>query len=316
MKLLIIGGTRFVGLAITKAALERGHVVTVFHRGIAQSEDIKGAEHIIGDRDSDLTGLANTDLSWDVTIDVCAYRPNQVDALADALGSRGGKYVYISTISVYADDIPEHSAETGKLVDLGPLQDADLKSVPIDNKTYGPLKLLCEQRAQEIFGDILIVRPTYVLGPGDYTMRFPKWVQRISAGGVVTCPKPAENPFQYIDARDQATFVIDMVDKSVTGTFNSCVSPEISFGQLMNTIVATVGPPGVSLDWVDISEEDAKLASSEYPLCSGRSGSPMMTLDSAAAVQNGLKFRPLSDTITDTLSWLNEQSAVTGDPRL
>lgn len=306
-----------MGLAITKEAIARGHAVTVFHRGVTQSEDINGADHLIGDRDNDLSALADKELSWDMTIDVCAYRPDQVDTLIGVLGSRGGKYVYISTISVYSEDVPAHSDETGKLVDTQHLQDADFKPGPIDKRTYGPLKLLCEQRAQAIFGgDILIIRPTYVIGPEDYTMRFPKWVQRISAGGVVTCPNPGGVPVQYIDARDQAIFVLDMMEGSATGTFNCCISPELTFRELLDVIVATVAPPGTVLDWVDLSEEDAKLASASCPMWHGPESNALMTMDSAAAVANGLKFRPLSETITDTLGWLNEQSATSAGSRL
>ena len=306
MRILIIGGTRFVGLAITQEAVRRGHLVSVFHRGTA-SEELSGVQHLIGDRDSDLSALANTELSWDVTIDVCGYRPYQIDAVADTIGNRGGQYVYISTISVYADDTPVHSNEhSGKLVDLLPLDGKDHKTVPIGEKTYGPLKLLCEMRAKERFGDILIIRPTYVVGPGDYTMRFPKWVKRISEGGVVDCPKPAENPMQYVDARDQATFTIDLVEKRMNGVFNCCLSPETTFGEMLEGIVSAVGAPGVSLNWVDLTDDQTKLASAEYPLWSGREGSPMMTMDASAAVENGLRFRPLNETARDTLGWLSD----------
>ncbi|CAM9166188.1 unnamed protein product, partial [Ectocarpus fasciculatus] len=306
MKFLIIGGTRFVGLAITQEAVRRGHQVSVFHRGITASEELTGVQHIIGDRDADLSVLTDAEQSWDVTIDVCAYRPHQVDALADALGGRAGRYVYISTISVYADDTPVHSNEhTGKLVDFSPLDGEDHRTVPIGEKTYGPLKLLCENRAKDRFGDILIIRPTYVVGPGDYTMRFPNWLKRISEGGVVDCPKPAENPMQYVDARDQATFTVALVEKSISGVFNCCLSPETTFGQMLEGIVRAVGAPGVSLNWIELTDEEAKLATANYPLWSGRDGSPMMTMDASAAVEKGLTFRPLEETVRDTMSWLS-----------
>ena len=136
MRILIIGGTRFVGLTITKEALSRGHQVSVFHRGVTASEELDGVHHLIGDRDEDMSALSDPELSWDVTVDVCGYRPHQIDSLAAALGSRGGRYVYISTVSVYADDTPIHSDEnTGKFVDLSPLADVDNATVPIGQKT-------------------------------------------------------------------------------------------------------------------------------------------------------------------------------------
>lgn len=310
MRLLIIGGTRFVGLAITKEAISRGHTVTVFHRGSTR-KGLEGVEHIIGDRDSDLSGLADESLSWDATIDVCAYRPGQVDSLANVLGDRrGGKYVYISTVSVFAEDVDLHANEEGKKVDLSPLEGLDCSTCPIDSKTYGPLKLLCEQRVLARFHENkpLIIRPTYVVGPEDYTMRFPKWVQKISDGGVIDCPNPRENPFQFIDARDQAIFICDLIERGDTLTpsltFNSCISPEITFGELLESIARSVGPPGTTLNWIDVPLDiPAPDVTAKYTLWS-RKASSIMAIDSSAAVANGLKFRPLSETIADTLAWL------------
>jgi 2'-hydroxyisoflavone reductase len=154
----------------------------------------------------------------------------------------------------------------------------------------------------------LIVRPIFLFGPNDHTKRFPVWVQRIAAGGVIDCPKPVENPFQYIDARDQATFVVDLVERGVIGAFNSCVSPEITFGELLESILRAVAPPGTVLNWVEVNSDDEK--ANKYPLWSGRTASSMMTMASASAVENGLRFRPLSETISDTAKWLASK-----DPR-
>lgn len=296
-----------MGLAITREAARRGHEVSVFHRGVTAVGSLDGVHHIIGDRDMDLSALADTSLSWDVTIDVCGYRPHQIDALAAVLGSRAGLYVYVSTVSVYADETPVHSDEiNGTMVSMVPLDGEDTTSVPIGGKTYGPLKLLCELRAQALYKDLLIIRPTYVVGPEDYTMRFPKWVQRISAGGTVDCPNPPSIPMQYIDARDQAAFVVDLIDRGMIGVFNCCVTPEITFGEMIDCIVKTVGAPDVSINWVDVNEDSTDLAAS-FPLWSGREGTAMMTMDATAAVSNGLTFRPLSETVTDTLRWLQQK---------
>ena len=120
------------------------------------------------------------------------------------------------------------------------------------------------------------------------------------------CPNPPGNSMQYIDARDQATFVLDLIDSRTKGAFNCCLSPEITFGEMLECIARTVGPPDVTLNWIDLSEEAAELASASYPLWSGRSGSPVSTMDASAAIAKGLKFRPLEETIIDTLTWLEK----------
>jgi 2'-hydroxyisoflavone reductase len=303
MRILIIGGTRFVGLAIAEEALSRGHSVTVFHRGQTNCGDIASAERIQGDRNSDLSGLSG-DQSWDATIDVCGYRPNQIDRLHAALGTRAGRMIYISTVSVYAEDIPHNSNESGPLVSTTSLAGADTDQIPIDGSTYGPLKLLCEKRVEAIYNDALIIRPTYVIGPHDYTMRFPKWVKLISKGGQVDCPSPESNAVQFIDARDQAAFVVSLIERGVSGIFHT-VAPSTSFKGMLDAIVDAVGGLGVSLRW--IPPEDVLLRKSEFPMWSGEKSEGMLAMDGSAAVSAGLTIRPLSETIRDTLTWLISQ---------
>jgi 2'-hydroxyisoflavone reductase len=304
MRILLIGGTRFVGLAIAREALSRGHDVTIFHRGTTAPVGLEGATFIIGDRDEDDSVLAEG--QWDATVDVCAYRPHQVDRLFDALAARGGQQVYISTVSVYEQNIPAGSDESAELASLAPLEGLDPAACDITGETYGPLKVMCENRVQELYTSPIIIRPTYVVGPDDYTMRFPTWVQRIAAGGVVQAPEPRDNAMQYVDARDQAAFVITLLEQGTVGTFHT-PAPAITFEEMLVTIVDTVGPQGTTLDWVTPSDADS-LQPLDFPLWAGTEAVGMMAMDSSAAINAGLSFRPLAATVSDTLEWLSNRA--------
>jgi 2'-hydroxyisoflavone reductase len=195
LRILVIGGTRFIGRHLVEHALTAGHSVTLLHRGQSAHDLFPDAEHRIGDRDDDLALLAAGE--WDVTIDMCAYFPRQVHALADALDGRGGRYTLISSVSVYQSPLPTNFAETAPLIELsGPVP------TEVTANTYGGLKVLCERAALERFGtDTLIVRPTYVVGPHDLSWRFPWWVMKLAQGGDVLAPGPRHSPMQLIDAR-------------------------------------------------------------------------------------------------------------------
>ena len=246
MRILVVGGTRFVGRHVVQTALGRGHEVTLLHRGRTGPDLFPGAEHLLTDRDGDLAVLAGRE--FDATVDACAYRPTQVEHLADALGGRGGQHLFVSTVSVYAP--PSGPGIT---------EDAELHTPPgpevteVTDETYGPLKVACEQAAAARYGaTLLVVRPTYVVGPHDYTWRFPYWVARIAAGGRVLCPGDPTAPMQVIDARDQATFMVDLLERGEGGTFHSVSpAPPYGFGDLLDAVAATVAPPGTTLEWVD-----------------------------------------------------------------
>ena len=298
MRILFIGGTRFVGRAIAEHAAAAGHEVTVMHRG---NTDLPGVESIIGDRENDLALLAGR--TWDATIDVCAYRPHQVEAVADALGDRGGRYVFISTVSVYAEDIAHHSTESARLADTA-VAEADPAGVAIDGQTYGPLKVLCEQRTVQRFADPLIIRPTYVVGPHDYTMRFPTWVRRIAEQSVVDCPGPRDAAMQYIDARDQAAFVVGLVEQGMPGAFH-CAAPSTTFGEMLDGIRTALGSQ-CEFRWLDA--QDCQGRESEFPLWAGGESSATLSMDPSAALAAGLRIRGFSETVRDTREWLAGQS--------
>ncbi len=304
MRILVIGGTRFIGRHLAQHALRSGHQVTLFHRGrTADAADpaFVGAEHRIGDRDADLSALATGD--WDVTIDMCAYFPRHVHELADALGGRGGRYTFVSSVSAYGLPVPVNFRE-----DEAPLAELTDPTVEeITDQTYGGLKVLGERAAMERFGpQTLVVRPTYVVGPFDVSWRFPYWVMRLAAGGEVLAPGPATDPTQLIDARDLAAWIVAMNERGRSGVFHA-VGPEraLTWGSMLTAIADAVAPEGTSLRWLDrdflVSEG---VTDADLPLWPGvEPDTAMLTANPAAAIGEGLQLRPLAETITDTYAW-------------
>jgi 2'-hydroxyisoflavone reductase len=197
MQMLIVGGTSFVGRAIAWSAWHQGHEVSVFNRGVTPNDLPEAIERLTGDRHADLSALA--DRSFDVTVDATAYRPSDVERLSVALGERGGHYVQISSISAYEDPpAPGATEATLSIVD-----DPEDLEAPVGPKTYGPLKAASERAGWTYFGEgSTMVRPTFVIGSFDATLRFPYWVERVRRGGVVAVPGPRDTFLQWIDARD------------------------------------------------------------------------------------------------------------------
>ncbi|HSH00779.1 MAG TPA: NAD-dependent epimerase/dehydratase family protein, partial [candidate division Zixibacteria bacterium] len=214
MNILIIGGTRFVGRAIAESALNRGHNVTLFHRGKTGGELFTQAEHIFGDREHDLALLEGR--SWDIVIDTCAYTPRITRLAAEALSNAAPRYLFISTISVYANF-------NGRITEESPLATlADPTVEEINGETYGGLKVLCESVVSEIYGSrATILRPGLIAGPHDPTDRFTYWVDRIARGGETLAPRISERPIEFIDARDLADFTVTACEDNVTGVYNA-----------------------------------------------------------------------------------------------
>jgi 2'-hydroxyisoflavone reductase len=299
MRILLIGGTRFIGRHVVTSAIEAGHDITIFHRGQTGADLFPDVEHRIGDRNSDLTALAEG--SWDATVDTCAYLPAQVNELAEVLGDRAGHYQLVSSVSAYASPPRGYSEDA-------PLAELDDPTVDdVTNETYGGLKVLCERAAVERFGPrSVVVRPTYVVGPDDYTWRFPWWVARIARGGDVLAPGPADAPSQVIDVRDMASWMVGLLEQGAAGPFHA-VGPSSTFTwrEQLETIVSTVAPAGTTLHWVDEPFlHGAGLDETALPLWPGDDPDVlMMTADPAAALATGLVIRPLTETVTDTLAW-------------
>lgn len=308
MRVLVVGGTRFVGRHLVERLLARGHEVTVFHRGLSGGDLFPVAEHRLGDRDGDLAALAGG--SWDATVDVSAYLPRQVRRLLESLDGRGGRYCYVSTVSVYADPPGPGVTEDAPLVGL---DDPDVEQVTAG--TYGGLKAGCERLARELMGAVLVVRPTYVVGPHDYTWRFPSWVTRLADGGRVLAPGPASAPMQTVDARDLGAFTVGLLEREDTGTYTAAApAPPFTWGELLERVAGAVAPPGTSLVWVDEAVLAAQgVSDRDLPLWSaGDPGVWALAADPSRATAAGLSARPLAETARDTLAWA--RSAAGGRP--
>ena len=306
MRLLFIGGTRFFGRAAARLAVARGHQVDVFHRGRTPAGAVPRARDLIGDRMADRSALATG--QWDAVIDTCGFRPGEIHAMADTLDGRAGHYLFVSSVSAYAPDIPHLSDESAPLADTTGLDPATLATVPVDNDTYGPLKVLCEQAVLARHARSAIVRPPFIVGPDDYTQRFPEWVRRLAAGGEVVAPGPADAPVQYIDARDLATFAVDLVERGTQGSFNAVATQGMfSFGDLLEGIAGAVAPAGTRLRW--ITADEARASGHAFPLWSGGESSGLGSVRGDATRAQGLQCRPLADTARDTLAWVRASAA-------
>ena len=302
MKILILGGTQFVGRHLAGAALARGHELTLFNRGRTGTGLFPEAEHLLGDRDG--KGLeVLRGRQWDAVVDTCGYVPRVVRQSAELLADSVNRYVFISTISVYAGFKTPHQDETAP---LGVLKDAGNEEVT--SETYGPLKVECERAVEEAFpGRALMIRPGFIVGPYDPTDRFTYWPRRIAAGGEVLAPGTPSQPIQVIDARDLAEWTVKMLEADAVGIYNA-TGPD--YGLTLGTVLETcrtVSGSDARLRWVpDAFLQDSDAASTRLlpfyvPASSDMAG--LMTADIAKAVAQGLTFRPLAETVQDTLAW-------------
>ena len=296
MRILVIGGTSFVGRHTVEAALARGHDVTLFNRGRTNPDLFPEAERLVGDRDGGLAVLAGR--SWDAVVDTCGYVPRVVADSARALAGSVGRYLFVSTLSVYPDDVaPGATEDTPR---LGPAH-PDVEE--ITDETYGPLKVSCEREVVAAFPRAAtIVRPGLVVGPHDPTDRFTYWVRRVDEGGAVLAPAPPEDPVQFVDARDLAAFALLLLERSTDGVFNAVAQP-VALGDLLEAIRRASGsdadvvwaPPAV------LRERDVE-PWSDLPLWLPDDPG-MDRFDNGRAVAAGLLPRPVEDTVRDTLEW-------------
>ncbi|MBA2734298.1 MAG: SDR family oxidoreductase [Acidobacteria bacterium] len=314
MKLLILGGTRFIGRHLVAAALANNHEVTLFNRGNHPSA-LTGVETIHGNRNTDLAKLQNR--RWDAVIDTCGFLPGAVRASAEALSDSVDRYVFISSLSVYADVSVPGTDETAPVATL---TDEQLKKAEaIDSsgqvsavnygEMYGGLKALCEGVAEEVLPSrVLIIRPGLIVGSHDYTDRFTYWVARIARGGEVLAPGRPHRYVQLIDAQDLAGWIVKMVESKENGIFNATGLPsELTFVRMLEEC-QTVSGSDASLTWVseDFLEREKVAAWSEMPLWLPEDNPKLkgfMFVNCDKAANSGLHFRPLSETIQDTLSW-------------
>ncbi len=314
MDLLLIGGTRFFGRHLAEAAIAAGHRVTLFHRGQTGTDVAPAARRVLGDRDGGLGALAG--MRFDAVVDLCGYVPRVVRASAEALRDACKRYLFVSSISVYAEPVPTGAREDAPLATL-----ADPATEVVDGTTYGALKSACETVVREVYGEhATIVRPGLIVGPHDPTDRFPYWPRRIARGGEVLAPGDPATPVQFVDARDLAAFTLGLLERGVAGTFHA-VGPERPLG--MGACLAAIRD-GVGSDarftWVDerFLIDRGVEPWTGLPLWLPVAEAGFQACDAAAAIAQGLVFRPLAETARDTLAWdlARPESARAGSPTL
>ncbi len=296
MKLLVLGGTKFLGRAAVETALARGHEVTLFNRGETNPDLFPEAEKIRGDRLGDLSALSGR--AWDSVLDTSAYVPQASRASAEAVADTAGHYVFVSSVSAYADlSGPVHENSALAQLEEGQPDDRLLD----DYSNYGALKVLAEQSVTDAFpGPVALVRPGLIVGPRDPTGRFTYWPHRVARGGEVLAPAPPEANVQFVDVRDLGAWLVDLSERRVGGAFNAA-NPGLSWSTLLETCR-------------DVSGSDARLVYVDPDFLLEHEVGQWMELpmwlhedegihqtDVSRAVAEGLSFRPLEETVRGTL---------------
>lgn len=311
LKVLILGGTGFIGPHFVRVLGDAGHTVTLFNRGKRDPEVKSGVEQLIGDRNGQIDALRGRD--WDVVVDNSGYTTKQVRATAELLKGHVQHYLFISSISVYADF---KKAGIDEDYPLATLSDPDTDQVT--GETYGGLKALCEKIVQTTYGaNSTIIRPSYIAGPGDPTDRFTYWPWRVSTGGDMIAPGAPTDPFQYIDVRDLADFVRRCVEKRVRGAYNLCVPDGfVTIGSLLETSRKLTGAdttfhwaPPEFLERNEIIGEKAKGNFMPIWQSAASDDAGIVRCRNDRAREKGLKVRALEDTIRDTLEWQRRRPA-------
>lgn len=312
MKLLILGGTRFLGRHLVDAALQRGHEVTLFNRGTHPAEWFSG-ETIKGDRNQDLSKLRGR--RWDAVIDTCGFLPRELRAAAEVLSDAVHRYVFISSQSVYANvsvrDVDEtHPLKTLTNEELARANNMDASSAAGYGALYGGLKALCEKTAKETMpGRVLNLRPGLLVGPYDYTDRFTYWVLRVARGGEVLAPGRPQRPVQFIDVRDLAEWTVLMAEQKQHGIFNANGKPETFTMESVLDECRLTSDSDATFTWVSeqFLRDQNVMAWSDMPLYLPEEDAPQlagfMFVNCDRAFDAGLRIRPLGDTIGDTLAW-------------
>ncbi len=290
MKLLVLGGTKFLGRAVVDAALTSGHELTLFNRGETNAGLFPDVEQLRGDRDGGLDALA--DREWDAVVDTSGYFPRIVRQAAEALAANVGAYCFISSVSVYAD----LSGVVDEESPVGTVEDESLEEFGAEYERYGPLKALCESVVQEVYGErALIVRPGLIVGPHDPSGRFTYWPHRLARGGAVLAPGPAERLAQFIDVRDLAEWIVRLVTEGRTGVFNA-TGEGVAWGDLL----AGAEPIWVTDEFL-VSNEVGEWM--ELPLwIADPAFAGMQQTAVSRAIGAGLRTRPVEDTLRDTLA--------------
>jgi nucleoside-diphosphate-sugar epimerase len=307
VKLLLLGGPRFLGRAITDAALERGHDLTFFNRGTTNPELYPEVERLVGDRTSDLSALAGRD--WDAVVDTCGYLPRDVTASVEALAG-AVTYCFVSSVSVYADQsVPP--TEGSPVATLG-----DLPSDEVTDESYGALKALCEAEVRETFADrALIVRPGLIVGPYDPTGRFSYWPHRVARGGEVLAPGRPDDSLQFVDVGDLADWIVRSTENELAGTFNA-TGHTMPFHTLLDECQHVTGSDAsftwVASDWLLAAGVEEWMGIPLWIASPGWEAANRVAIDRAVAA--GLGFRPLEDTVRATVAHASTVDGVGPSP--
>lgn len=302
MKILILGGTQFLGRHLTESALKAGHEVTLFNRGKTNPGLFKNVEYLKGDREAgDLEALKGR--TWDAVIDTSGYVPRVVRQSAELLADAVAHYTFVSTISVYSDTTLYNLDESGP---VGVLEDETRED--ITGETYGALKVLCEKAAEAAMpGRVLHARSGLIVGPHDPTDRFTYWPVRVAQGGEILAPGGANMRTQFIDARDEADWMLRMAAARKGGVYN-LTGPDytLTMSKLLDTCKTVTGS-NATFTWVpdEFLLEHEVGPFSELPLWIPETYNGLQALNINRALADGLTFRPLEDTIRDTLKWNN-----------
>ncbi|MCA9756170.1 MAG: epimerase [Candidatus Eisenbacteria bacterium] len=311
MKLLVLGGTIFLGRHVVEAARARGHEVTLFHRGQHNPGLFPDLPVVLGDRKTDLEKLAGG--SWDAVLDTSGYVPRVVTESARFFADRAQHYTFISSISVFSDLTKpwiDESAPVGRL---------ETETEEVTGETYGPLKALCEEAAEAAMpGRVWNVRPGLIVGPDDPTHRFTYWPARFAQGDEILVPDIPNEPIQVIDVRDLAEWLVRGMEEKLTGVYNATGPAEpFTWRELVDTCTDVVasGPdaPAVHphVTWVSEAflQEKKVGAWMELPLWVPVEPESVAfsRISIEKAKQAGLTFRPLEATVRDTLAWFRTQ---------
>jgi 2'-hydroxyisoflavone reductase len=307
LRILILGGTGFIGPHQVRYAVARGHKLTLFNRGKTHPGLFPEVEQLLGDRNGNLDSLKGRE--WDVVIDNPASLPRWVRDAADLLKGHVKQYIFISTVSVYADNSKPNMDETAAVATT-----TEPDAPKVTNENYGALKALCEKEAEKAFpGHATIIRPGLIVGPGDPSDRFTYWPVRIARGGEIVAPGDPSDPVQFIDARDLGEWSIRMAEQGDTGVYNA-LGPKspLSVAEMLYGIRA-VTTADVKFTWIPATFLQAHHVSewTDMPVWVPPTGDSagFSRMSNQRAVSKGLTFRPLADTAEATLADYKERMA-------
>ncbi len=303
MNILIIGGTHFLGRHCVLSAIQKGHTVTLFHRGKTNPDIFPDIEHLLGDRRSNTEALANR--KWDAVIDTCGYLPADIDNIAERLVGNTHTYMFVSSVSVYKDSAIPNIDENYPVATMP--EGADTSTFAIEH--YGALKALCEEKAVQRFGEHVInVRPGLIVGEFDPSDRFTYWVRRGAQGGTILIPGGHHYPIQYIDVRDLGDWMTLALENRLSGIYNAVTPP--NFTTLSNIVELAAQKAGVSYDFAyppdDFFEKHKIAPWSQMPVWLPDSmedyvGFSLTSVEKA--VRDGMTFRTPEDTVHHILEW-------------